>query len=322
MSRVSPWLVAAFTVVLVPSASHAADVQPSPEARAHFEAGVALLQDPDGARYEEAYREFRAAYDASQSPLVLGNLGFCAMKLERDLEAIDSYSRYLETVTDIDPMEREQIKRDLVTLRSSVVRVTIMVKPADATVVDVRYPVRGEPVTNLYSAADGRVVLGIRPGHHVFRARKDSRVSDPWELEAASGSVVRRSLEVAPRSAVLAVETPPQAPSRTLPILTMGLGVVALGAGAVTGVLALDRTDEIAAKCPNDKCSASYDLEGARDGVRTFTTATDALLIGGGALTLTGATWLLLAGSGSRSSARASGACTGSGCVAGVGGRF
>jgi hypothetical protein len=36
--------------------SHAAEVVISDDARAHFSAGVNLLQDPDGARYEEAYR--------------------------------------------------------------------------------------------------------------------------------------------------------------------------------------------------------------------------------------------------------------------------
>src|SRR5687767_2361394 len=61
----------------------------SEEARLHFEAGVNLLQDPDGARFEEAYREFKTAYAATPSWKILGNLGICAMKLERDSEAID-----------------------------------------------------------------------------------------------------------------------------------------------------------------------------------------------------------------------------------------
>jgi len=42
----------------------AADAPITDEARTHFSAGVNLLRDPDGARYEEAYREFKAAYAA------------------------------------------------------------------------------------------------------------------------------------------------------------------------------------------------------------------------------------------------------------------
>ncbi len=52
------------------------------EARNHFNAGVNLIQDPDGPRYEEAYREFKAAYAAAPSWKILGNLGIAAMKLE------------------------------------------------------------------------------------------------------------------------------------------------------------------------------------------------------------------------------------------------
>src|SRR5687768_3790728 len=112
-------LTVAFTcgMNLAPLTAHAQE-RISAEARAHFEAGVALLQDPDGARYEEAYREFVIAYEQSKSPRILGNVGLCAMKLERDAEAIEAYSRYVEEVPDIDPIERDQIRRDIITLKS------------------------------------------------------------------------------------------------------------------------------------------------------------------------------------------------------------
>src|SRR4051812_18719060 len=78
-----------------------AQVQITPEARARFSAGVNLLKDPEAPRYEEAYREFKAAYAASPSYKILGNLGLCAMKLERDEEAIDAYERYLKEGKDL-----------------------------------------------------------------------------------------------------------------------------------------------------------------------------------------------------------------------------
>ena len=97
----------------------AADVPISEDARAHFTAGVNLLQDPDGARYEEAYREFKAAYSASPSWKILGNLGISAMKLERDGEAIDAYKKYLsEGGKQVDADERAQFQRDLATLEA------------------------------------------------------------------------------------------------------------------------------------------------------------------------------------------------------------
>src|SRR4051794_36501980 len=105
--------------MLVSLANGANAQEITPEARRHFKAGVNQLQDPDGARYEDAYREFKAAYAASSSPKILGNLGLCAMKLERDGEAIDAYSRYLREVSDTDADERAQIMQDLQTLSVS-----------------------------------------------------------------------------------------------------------------------------------------------------------------------------------------------------------
>lgn len=287
------------------------------QARAHFDAGVALLQDPDGARYEEAYREFSIAYDVSRSPRVLGNIGLCAMKLERDEEAIEAYSRYLEEVQDIDPVEREQIQRDLVTLRAGLVRVTIEVSPEDAKIYDVRTPVRGQPIINVYPVSGRRITIGMRAGHHVIRAKIGDRESPPLELDAQPGAVYERSLTVPPPV------VPKSGSSKALPAITLGLGVTALAAGGVVGYLALNRVDGISEKCPSGECPSDYDLEGEQRRTRTLTTATDALLIGGGVLTLGGLTWLLLSGSSSSSEkTRASAGCTGTGCFATIGGRF
>src|SRR4051812_675274 len=71
------------------------------EARKQFQAGVNLLEDPEGAQYEQAYNAFRKAFELSRSPKVLGNIGFCALHLERDGEAIDAYNTYLRDAPDI-----------------------------------------------------------------------------------------------------------------------------------------------------------------------------------------------------------------------------
>src|SRR6186713_877066 len=91
-----------------------ADVQITEAARQHFKAGVNFMQDPDGARYEEAYREFTAAYAASPSWKILGNLGIASMKLERDGEAIGAFEKYLAGgQASLAPEEKEQFQRDL-----------------------------------------------------------------------------------------------------------------------------------------------------------------------------------------------------------------
>jgi len=320
-------LTLAFGIPLFSSTAHAEE-KISAEARSHFEAGVSLLQDPDGARYEEAYREFTAAYQLSKSPRVLGNVGLCAMKLERDAEAIEAYARYVEEVPDIDPVEREQIRRDLSPLKSGIVRVTLSVSPPGAKVTDVRVAVRGEPVTNVYSPSGDRITIGIRPGHHVIRAKIGDRESATIDLDATPGSEFTRSIVVPPPSAPLQLARP--APSKALPIATLGIGLAMLAGGGVTGYLSMKKVDDIASQCPNNECPPTYDLEGSQRRARMLTTTTDALLVGGGVLTLGGFVWLLLTPSGSSatpsreksSPPRASAACTGTGCFATFGGKF
>jgi hypothetical protein len=326
-------LAAAFicgTMISVPATAHAQE-RISADARAHFEAGVSLLQDPDGARYEEAYREFLIAYEHSKSPRVLGNVGLCAMKLERDAEAIEAYSRYIDEVGDIDPVERDQIRRDLLTLKSGVVRITLNVSPPGAKVIDVRVAVRGEPVTNVYTPKGDRgdqITIGVRPGHHVLKAKVGERESAVLEIDAAPGSAFTRSLVVAPPSAPVQVARPS---SKALPITMLGFGLASLTAGGVTGYLSMRKVDAIAKQCPNGECPPSYDLERAQRDGRIYTTATDILLVTGGILTVGGFAWLLFSGSGSSStparekpssSPRASAACTGTGCFGAIGGTF
>ncbi len=287
------------------SAASAEDAPISEDAKRHFKAGVALLQDPDGEKVEEAYREFKAAYQMSQSPKILGNMGFCAMKLERDGEAIDAYSRYLREVTDIDPDERAQIVRDVQTISVGVVRMTISVSEPTALVTDVRVPVRGEKITNTYTLEQGKLSIGIRPGHHVISARAPGFEDATWEVDALAGS--KESHDFVLKKAAAPPPPPPPGGSAPVekssgpgvwPFVVAGVGVAALGAGTVTGIVALNKTKTIADACPNDTCRRRFDLDGQRSSARTFVTMTDIFLIGGGVLTAGGLAWWLLAPSG------------------------
>ncbi|MBK6463523.1 MAG: hypothetical protein IPF92_21340 [Myxococcales bacterium] len=296
--------------VLCAPLARAEEAPISDQARAHFKAGVSLLQDPDGERVEEAYREFKAAYEMSLSPKILGNMGFCAMKLERDGEAIEAYTRYLREVTDLGAEERAQIVRDLQTLSVGVVAVQLTVTGAPAgtkvIVTDVRTPVKGERVTNAYVLpADHKLVVGLRSGHHVLTARAPGFQDEPWEMEALSGSKETRSLTLKPRASAVVAPVPPPTPREPspaeepspsrVPWVIAGAGAAVMAAGAVTGIVALGKESDIASQCPSDLCPATFDLAGARSSAKTFIGVTDVLLIGGGVLVAGGITWALLA---------------------------
>jgi hypothetical protein len=227
------------------------------EARAHFGAGVNLLKDPDGPRYEEAYREFKAAYASSPSYKILGNLGLCAMKLERDEEAIQDYEKYLAEGKDLGPGEIAQVKTDLATLKTGVVYLTVTSAPPGATVVDVRLPVRGEKITNVYGPIAAATRLGVREGSHQITARLVGYPDVTWEIDPAAGSSASHTFTFtkveAPAPVVVQPAPAAQAPTpaeqpkvATRPIPSgVYVGAVATGlltAGAVvTGVLALGK---------------------------------------------------------------------------------
>ncbi|HEY8077489.1 MAG TPA: hypothetical protein VIF62_25360 [Labilithrix sp.] len=291
----------------------------TPEARQHFDAGVNLLQDPDGARVEDAYREFKKAYEIAPSPKILGNIGYCAMKLERDGEAIDAYSTYLREVPDIDAEERAQITRDLQTLTVGVARLSIEVDKPGATLVDVRVPVRGERITNTYTPAASKLDIGVRPGHHLITAKVDGFEDATWEVDAYASSRDKHTFAMQPKKIAVVTTPPPggepKKSTNIVPWIVAGAGGVMLIAGTVTGIVALGKTSDISNACPNDACPRSFDLDGARSSARTFVTVTDVLLIGGAVLAAGGVTWAILANGGDDKASIALG-------PSGVGGRF
>jgi hypothetical protein len=216
------------------------------QARSHFKAGVILLQDPDKPRYEEACTEFKRAYDLVKSPTILGNIGLCSMKLERDADAIEAYTRYLAEVTDLSPAERAQAERDLVTLKAGLSHVTIESHPDGAMVRDTRFPSSGESVTNSYGPLTGKVDLGLRRGHHVLKARYPDGAESTWEVDV---SETRPETHVFEHPVVAEVVAPPRdagpvlPPTRPVPraAYVTGIATGVFGVGTiVTGLLAVN----------------------------------------------------------------------------------
>lgn len=306
------------------------------EARKHFQAGVSLLDDPDGARYEDAYHAFRKAYELSRSPKVLGNIGFCAFKLERDGEAIDAYTAYLREARDIDERERGQIERDLATLNASVARVKVTTRRAGGTlvVVDTRQQTRGTPVINTYPFEGGEATIRVRPGRHSIKLKGDDAESIPFEANIEPASQVTRELTFAPPvSPTVVRDYGRSSPSYAGPVVLGVVGVVAVGAGVVTGLMARSKTDDIEAKCPGDVCPADYDLGSDRSSAKTLGTVADVAFIGGGVAIGGALLWALFTprGSSAPSPSKTGAAhawltpaagCHARGCDVQLGGRF
>jgi len=264
------------------------DVPITQEARTHFQAGVNLLRDPDGARYEEAYREFKAAYAASPSYKILGNLGLCAMKLERDGEAIEAYTNYLSHAAELDPAEAKQVGIDLQTLKTGVVKLTITVAPAGSILNDVRVPIRGERVVNQYRPLTGRLTLGLRPGHHQITLKLAGIDDFTFDLDAPAGAVEKKEIALKKTEVTVpkAATSPAPAPlhpekndtaSRPVPAgVYVGLAASGafLAAGAITGIMALGKNSDY--QSMNDGLHVS-EAESLRDQGVKLNVVTDVL---------------------------------------------
>lgn len=253
-------------VLLVAPRALAADVEITEAARTHFNAGVNFMQDPSGAQYEEAYREFKAAYAASPSWKILGNLGICAMKLERDSEALTSIETYLKEGGDqVDPGERAQMEKDSQTLKAGLVTLKVTTTPPGATIVDERTPVTGNAVVNRYDPApNGTLELGIHPGHHKVTAQLEGYAPGIWEFDATPGSTQDKTIElhVPPKETAGGsggqaggnVALDQGSPSlRIASYAAFGVGVLGVGAGTLFSLQSKSKADDADKKCGGDR---------------------------------------------------------------------
>ena len=286
-------LPVALLIATTATAAWADDVPISDAARQHFQAGVNLLQDPDGARYAEAYREFQTAYADSPSWKILSNLGITALKLERDGEAADAFSKYLaEGGTNIEADERAQVERDLQTLRAGLVKVTIDSDPPGAIITDERVPNAGGTVVNRYGPLAAALEVGIRGGHHRMTASATGYKDSVWEFDTPSQgdthSFKLEKVEAAPavNPAGPDAGTPPPSPGAKRPVpVGVFVGIAATGAlavgGAIVGVLATSKRSDYNTLNSNIVTQADFDkAQSTRNSGQTLNIVADSCFAG------------------------------------------
>jgi hypothetical protein len=216
---------------------------------------------------------------------VLGNIGLCALKLERDGEAIEAYEKYLAGGrNEIDKSEREQVDRDLQRLRAQLVKVHIEA-PAGTQLADDRTTTQGSHVGNVYPMSAATLDLGLHPGHHLIVAKNDQGQAR-WEVDLAPASSASHKFEITNASAQPApapppVATPSAAPdaptpvvsvgadssvpaspkssTRTLAFVAGGVGLVGVGAGVLFAVMRSSKVKESEDLCtgPSGACPES-----------------------------------------------------------------
>jgi tetratricopeptide (TPR) repeat protein len=302
-------LLLAFSVCLAGAARPApasaepaaeASVEVSEKARALFREGVQLLKAEDGADYYAAHQKFRTAYADSPSPKILGNLGLCALKLERYDEAREAYEKYLSDAPGVGPKERAAIGAELELLRSTTAELTLSASVAGFRVRDERRTKDGKLVVNDYQSEGDELTLGLRPGNHALHVEAPGYDPSTLSLQLERGARVEQRVELepragdAPRPAPEADRPTPEAASEGLPLgFWIGLGVTgaaAIATGVMAGLTAAKHGEFDDAQAKGQLVEA---LELQSDG-ETFALTTDILVGVTGAAAVTTAVFLVM----------------------------
>jgi hypothetical protein len=266
--------------------SDAKDPAKIAEAKRHMQAGAAFYNDPSGHKCEEAIREFGKAYELSGSLNALKGQAVCNLELERDGEAIEQYTKYLQGKgAAIDAADKSQVETDLNTLRASAAFITFSTDHAGVKIVDVRTPARGFPITNRYPLPMTGRKLGIHPGQHTFTAVAEGAPDQTWTTEVVNGARLDHTFEFDKGKPVVVEgdkierhDEPKLVKSRPVPtgaFVTGGLTVALAVPLAIFGVRALGKGSDY--KAANGHKPAA-ELEAMASDVRSANLITDIFL--------------------------------------------
>ncbi len=159
-------------------------------------AGVAFIRDPEQKSYEDAYPQFKKAYELTCSINALQNLALCEMNLELDGDAIVHYEEVLAKKTDLAEDDRRQIESDVARLKATVAWITFSADRESVSLVDTRTPNRGANVQNTYALGMAPKKLGIHPGRHSFVASAEG-LSVTWDVEIKPGDQLSHAFDFA-----------------------------------------------------------------------------------------------------------------------------
>ena len=271
-------------------------------ARMHFANGVDLISGASP-NYQDAFRQFQLAHTLTHgSWKVKGNLGLCALKLERDGEALAFYQGYLEEGgTEIDPDERQYIEREMLLIKGNIANIALT-SSSPAT----RYSVsrQGSSVPpQIYEATADETKLGLRAGTLTIVASDDQGRSLSFETTVSAGELAQHHFDFDQKVETTPVpvqQTPtetraePMSGLRIAGIATAGVGVAALAGGVVLGILSQSQKKDAEETCIGKVCPE--DTEADFDAAKTKATIANVLFISGGVLAATGVTLVIVGG--------------------------
>jgi len=310
------WLIGALVVGALAAAAPAQAQDAREEARENFNAGVASFE---AGSYQEALASFQEAYRLAPHPSVRVNMANCYEHLNRPLEAIFHYERFLSEAADAPPAQRREVQAALEEQEGRVGEVTLQIAPDGALVRIDESEVRRAPIMGAIRMVAGNHLLEVRaegyrsvrrelvveggqPAEIAIRLERGAD-PDPTPLPAVTGPTEGAAgVGVPPDQTDPAQAQPDPAPEPTpvddgggggyvltTPTIIAGAATGALLVGTViTGILALGANSDFenAVERSNDRSisgaerrQARQDGLDAQDRANTLSTVTDVLLI-------------------------------------------
>jgi hypothetical protein len=261
----------------------------SPEAKTsaqdQFRQGRDALKKGD---YATALKLFRKSQELLPTPGTLLNLANCEKELGLLASARQHFQQALAQLPDSDADRIGFVKQSLAALELRIPR--LQIKLASGGVAGARVMLDDAVVPSASLSTN----LMVDPGKHVIVVSASNLPDRRYETtleegKSASITVEPGARESAPAPVVLAKPTPP--PPAAPPPSTSGkriagfvlgsIGVAGLGAGAVTGVMALSKKSELEKECPNPMMCNSQGVAKASQG-KTLSLVSTASLIAGG----------------------------------------
>lgn len=254
------------------------------QARANADAGLKAFKISD---YALALERFGIAEDFVHAPPHLLYMARANDKLGEMLAARELYQRVIDEEL---PKRRppkafkkaqEDARAELEDLEQRIPRLTIEVSGPPPE--EVAVTLNGKPVET------GSGELDLNPGEYTMVAYSDGHqeARQTITLEADQQETVTLVLEPVP----VVWEPPPEEPLPIPPLALIGGGVVVIGVGVVTGILALDAASELNDLCPNNPCPTTN--ESLADEANLLATVSTVGFVVGGVAAAAGGAWLI-----------------------------
>ena len=258
--RLASGLRALFVAWSLVTAAGPAYAQPSPtdlkRARAQFQRGIELEQ---ASNWTEAIQEFREVGQVRMTPQVRFHIAYCEENLGRLVTALGGYDLALSEADTVGSDFKSEVETAMSRLREKIPKLVIeRGTGAEAALVQLDGVDLG--------ASQVGVEVPLDPGPHTITANAPGFIpfSATADLKEREVTKVTIELEIAPepvaptpRTRVVVVPRD-EGPSRTVPYIIGGAGILFLGAGGALWALRETTLADLEQDCPErENCAKS-----------------------------------------------------------------